>query len=95
MICAKIQIFPLSAIYFSIIIDRRKWGRLLAFYSHTGNEIFPRWEQNIPTLGIINELLVSWLVSPYMVLLYNSKNFIKIKKGIADNKTLSIFAEYN
>jgi hypothetical protein len=25
------------------------------FYSHTGNEIFPRWEQNIPTLGINNE----------------------------------------
>jgi len=28
---------------------------IATFYSHTGNEIFPRWEQNIPTLGINNE----------------------------------------
>ena len=24
-------------------------------YSHAGNKIFPRWEQNIPTLGINNQ----------------------------------------
>ena len=24
-------------------------------YSHAGNEMFPRWEQSIPTLGIISK----------------------------------------
>lgn len=24
-------------------------------YSHVGNEMFPRWEQSIPTLGIISK----------------------------------------
>ena len=32
---------------------------LYANNSHTGNEIFPRWEQNIPTLGNNPELLAS------------------------------------
>ena len=30
-------------------------GRRLANYSHLGNEIFPHWEQIIPTLGIIDK----------------------------------------
>ena len=33
---------------------------LRRIYSHAGNKIFPRWEQNIPTLGINSE---PWTVS--------------------------------
>ena len=32
-----------------------------AFYSRTGNKLFPRWERNIPSLGIIRLHVVWWL----------------------------------
>ena len=45
-VAIKVTIFKLLQRFLNIIAT---------FYSHTGNEIFPRWEQNIPTLGINNE----------------------------------------
>ena len=36
--------------YGSLFVSYRQSG-----YSHAGNKIFPRWEQNIPTLGINSE----------------------------------------
>ncbi len=30
----------------------RKYASKQKIYSHTGNKIFPPWEQNIPSLGI-------------------------------------------
>jgi hypothetical protein len=55
-------------------------------YSHVGNKTFPRWEQLTSCLfhGLYR---LTWFSCTTV------KNFIKIKKGIADNKTLSIFAE--
>ncbi len=50
--------YYLYAILISLIASNWQRSKGLAHYSHLGNEIFPAWEQNIPTLGIFDKLRV-------------------------------------
>jgi hypothetical protein len=36
---------------FRQIIMRKKMTKRVVFYSHVGNEMFPRWGESIPNLG--------------------------------------------
>ena len=45
------------------VLKKRKKSTESANYSHVGNKIFPRWEQNIPTLGTNNKPEVKFSVA--------------------------------
>ena len=47
---------------FMCVLKKRKKSTESANYSHVGNKIFPRWEQNIPTLGTNNKPEVKFSV---------------------------------
>ncbi|MBR4920063.1 MAG: hypothetical protein IKZ62_01940 [Prevotella sp.] len=48
---------------FMCVLKKRKKSTESANYSHVGNKIFPRWEQNIPTLGTNNKPEVKFSVA--------------------------------
>ena len=48
---------------FMCVLKKRKKSTGRANYSHVGNKIFPRWEQNIPTLGTNNKPEVKFSVA--------------------------------
>ena len=65
----------LLAIYICLRVGCWQRSKGLAHYSHLGNDIFPAWEQNIPTLGIFDKLRV----------ILNKEPLLKNNLPVSDN----------